>query len=298
MRDYKNVKVPRKYRTRSTRTVKRVDVSRTASKPAKAAPGGGKTVLLNIFGFAAAGFFCWSCWHAYAWLTRSEIFQIARVDVRGVRLLADADLKKIVGEFTGQNIFRADLQAAVRRARANQWIKDARIQRSLPNRITMDVVERRPHALLDTGTGRYLIDSEAVAIERVTGDARAADLLPVISIRNCRAVPGEPVTAETMTEALMLLSEIGARGGWDISDITVKAGSRESLSLLYAGNEFKIGSGNYGEKLRRLSEVMRDVYLRGLNIAYVDLRAERQAAVMVSEAKTPKHRRRKTDRHR
>ena len=55
----------------------------------------------------------------------------------------------------------------------------------------------------------------------------------------------------------------------------------ETLSVVYASHEFKIGSGNYSEKLRRLAEVMADVKQRGLDIAYVDLRPERQAAAMV-----------------
>ena len=65
--------------------------------------------------------------------------------------------------------------------------------------------------------------------------------------------------------------------------MTVKADSPESLSVVYAEHEFKIGSGRYGEKLRRLAEVMADVKERGLEIAYVDLRPERQAAVMVKK---------------
>jgi len=43
----------------------------------------------------------------------------------------------------------------------------------------------------------------------------------------------------------------------------------------------RIGAGNYGEKLRRLGEVMADVRQRGVQFAYVDLRSERQASVMV-----------------
>jgi hypothetical protein len=65
----------------------------------------------------------------------------------------------------------------------------------------------------------------------------------------------------------------------------VKANSPETLSIVYAEHEFKIGSGNYREKLRRLAEVLEDVKQRSLDIAYVDLRPERQAAVMVKETR-------------
>lgn len=191
----------------------------------------------------------------------------------------------IVGPFTGQNIFRADLEAAARRARANPWVSEVRLHRSLPNRITMDVVERSPFAVLETGSGRFLIDHEAVVIDPVTPEAAAARRLPVVAVRDYPARPGEQVLTESLAEALALLAEIEARGGWTPAGVRINAASPETMSVVYADHEFKIGSGRYTEKLRRLAEVMADVKQRGLQIAYVDLRPENQAAAMVVTAK-------------
>jgi cell division septal protein FtsQ len=223
----------------------------------------------------------WLGWQAYLLLTHAEMFQISGVDVKGVQRLSEAGLEGIAGMFKGQNIFRVDLEAAARRAHGNSWIKDIRIYRRLPNRISMTVVERVPDAILDAGAGRYLIDNEAVVIERMKQEGAPAWPLPVITVKGCRTEPGEPVNSEGIAEALTLLSEISARGGWRLSEVMVKANSPETLSVVYASHEFKIGSGNYSEKLRRLAEVMADVNQRGLDIAYVDLRPERQAAAMV-----------------
>jgi len=66
--------------------------------------------------------------------------------------------------------------------------------------------------------------------------------------------------------------------------VTIRANSAETLAAVYGGHEFRIGNGNYGEKLRRLGEILVDVQQRGLTIAYVDLRPERQAAVMTVKA--------------
>lgn len=280
MRDYKNVKVPRKYRAEATRvSVKRAAVRRSGRTGRGAA--GLKSMLLNILGFAVIAGCCWTGWQAYEMITHAELFQISGVDVTGVRHLEEEDLKNIVGNFTGQNIFRVDIDGAVRRARANPWVKDARIHRSLPNRIAMNLVERVPAAVLETDAGRYLMDNEAVVIDRLTKDAASAWQLPTVAIRGCRVLLGEPVAAESVFEALTLSAEIDARGGWNPGDVTIKASSPEALSIVYADHEFKIGSGKYAQKLRRLAEVMTDVKQRGLTIAYVDLRAERQAAVMM-----------------
>jgi cell division septal protein FtsQ len=285
MRDYKNVKVPRKYRTTASRvSVKRVEAGRGSGRAGKGAAGL-KSTLLKVLVFVVIAGGSLLGWQAYRLITHADLFQVAGVDVKGVRQISDAELKRIAGVFTGQNIFRVDLDAAVRQARANPWVKEIRIYRNLPNRISMVVVERVPYAILDNGAGRYLMDNEAVVIDRLAKDGASAWPLPVIALKDYKANPGEPAASEGVAEALTLIAEIAARGGWGLSDVMVKANSPETLSIVYAEHEFKIGSGNYREKLRRLAEVLEDVKQRSLDIAYVDLRPERQAAVMVKETR-------------
>ncbi len=281
MRDYKNVKVPKSYRSGAKRTtVKRVRAAGSPLGPRR--EGAGFTGLLmkavTFIFVAAAGV---GAWQGYRMLMHADIFVVSGVDVRGVSRLREEDLKEIAAVFTGQNIFRVDINAATRKAAANPWVKETRIYRKLPNRITMVFTERVPCAVLETGTGRYLIDEEGIVIERVAKDGRADWPLPVIAIKDCRARPGDEVTAAGLSEAQQLIREIAGRGGWPLADVTVRADSADSLSVVYADHVFKIGSGRYSEKLRRLAEVMADVNQRGLEIAYVDLRPERQAAVMV-----------------
>jgi len=284
MRDYKNVKVPGSYRSNTKRvSIKRVSVQHGPARSGISSAGAKSAALqaLILFGIVAGGIFCWQ---AYEAITHAEMFQIAGVDVNGVKQISKTDLREIAGVFTGKNIFRVDLDGAVLRARANPWVKDVTIYRSLPNRISMVFVERIPAAILDTGAGRYLLDSEAVVIDRLSKENAQAWPLPVLAIREYRARSGEQVNAAGTNEALTLLSAIAVRGGWQLADVTIRVGSPETLSLTYNGLEFKVGSGNYGEKLRRLAEVMADVQQRGLDIAYVDLRPERQAAVMVKNS--------------
>ncbi len=285
MRDYKHVKVPRKYRTSSSRNA----IKRVEAGPARRRKSAGvKSALTRVFLVAVAVAAGWLAWLGYGEMMRGEAFQVSGVDVEGVHRINDAELRSIVGEFRGQNIFRADLESAAARARRNPWVKEVRLRRSLPNRITMSVVERVPRAVLETDTGKYLIDNEAVAIEREPGGDAARPPLPTI-VAQARPRPGDTVLSESVSEAMTVLSEIEERGGWNLAELTVRAGSPESLSVVYADHEFKLGSGRYPEKLRRLAEIMSDVKERGLTIAYVDVRPETQAAVMVKQpaAATP-----------
>jgi cell division septal protein FtsQ len=283
MRDYKNVKVPRSYRTTNRRTTtKRLNVGRGPARRS----GAEKGALGAIFVVLLTAGLCYGGWEAYRWLTTAEMFQIAGVDVRGVRSVSDADIRELAGMFTGQNVFRVDLDAATRRALANPWVREVRIERSLPNRISMIFTERAPRAVLQAANGRYLMDGEGVVMVPVPKDEAAIAGLPVIAGRDFRAVPREAVTARAVAEALELAQELVARGGWDPGAVTVKADTPETITIVYADHEFRMGSGSYGEKLKRLGEIAADMRQRGLEYSYIELRPERQAAVMVMKDKS------------
>lgn len=278
MRDYKNVRVPRKYRRAANKgrtTVKRVSEGRSRNIPT-----GRRGLLKNLLTgiVIAAGLYLGR--EAYNIATRSETFLVSGVNVRGVRHLRESDLRDVAGVFTGQNIFKADIDAAARRLSGIPWVREAKIRRRLPDKISIEVIERDPAAALYTGKAVYLIDGEGVAIEK-TVRARAERRLPVIIAEHARPVPGEPTEHSGVAAALVLLTELEKRGGWRMPDVTIRADSVESLSVIYARNEFRLGAGNYSQKLRRLSEVTADLKRRNAAPVYIDLRPERQVAVMV-----------------
>jgi cell division septal protein FtsQ len=276
MRDYKYVKVPRGQRTARNRLVtKRIDAG-PARRKSGPRPGNAAATVAGLLLTAALGYGTWQGW---AWLSRAGMFQIAGVDVQGVRRVSDAEIRGLAGMFTGQNIFRVDLDAATKKALTDPWVRDVRIERSLPNRIRIVFTERSPCAVLQAANGRFLIDREAVVIAPA-GPAEAAGL-PVIAVRDQRVSLRDAVTSDGMAPALELLGELAARGGWDLTQATVRADSAESLSVVYGGHEFRIGDGNYDEKLRRLGEIVNDMNRRNQDYSYVELRPARQAAVML-----------------
>jgi cell division protein FtsQ len=284
MRDYKNVKVPRREWTASrTRAVKK----RVGFGPARRGKRGGgwKESLTTTLAVVIAVALCYGAWTGYRWLTSAEIFQIAGVDVKGARQLSNEEIRDMAARFTGQNVFRVDIGAAARQALANPWVRDVRIERRLPNRISMVFTERVPRVVLLAANGRYLMDREAMVIAPVREAEGAAMGLPTIAIRDWRAEPRNAVEKEALPSALELLDELALRGGWDLSMVTVRSDTPETIAIMYAGREFRVGNGNYPEKLRRLGEIVSDMNRRGLDYAYVELRPVRQAAVMVKNTK-------------
>jgi cell division septal protein FtsQ len=146
MKDYKNVKIPRSYRSRNTRSnVKRVTVSRGPRRE----PSDLVSALIRILIIVLVTGGCYLGWMGYQWAAHSQTFQVAGVDVTGARHLSKDELQNIAGAFTGQNIFKVSLNDAAQRARALPWVRDVRLYRHLPNRISMTVSERNAAAVLD-----------------------------------------------------------------------------------------------------------------------------------------------------
>lgn len=281
MRDYKNVSVPRSQRgdagnkRSSSNRIKRVRAPRQID------PEQRKRLLKYAAGIALMLLFGFGVWRGWIGVMRADLFIVSRVDVRGMKYTNERYVQDIVAAFKDRNIFRADLGLAVRQAVANPWVRNARCYRRLPNRIELSLTERTPELILDTGQGRWLMDQDDVVIERLPADATLAWPLPVIAVKGYPARPGEQVRASGLGSARLLLDEITRRGGWQPIHLTIRADSPDAVSVVYAGHEIKLGSGRYDEKLRRLAEVTADINRRGLDFSSVDLRAERQAAVML-----------------
>lgn len=281
MRDYKNVKVPRRYRTAGKKaSTKRATVGTVRGRKRGGRIRDAATTALSVLLTIAL---CYGGWAGYRWLTTAEIFKVAGVDVTGTVRTTNEDIRSVAGQFTGRNIFRVDIAGAAREAAANPWVRDVRIERRLPNRIHMIFEERTQRAVLQAANGRYLMDREGVVIVPVREAAEAAAGLPTIVINHLRAARREAVDSEALMPAVELLDELALRGGWDLGSVTIRAGTPETIAVRYAGREFRMGRGNYAEKLRRLGEIVSDMNRRGLDYAYIELRPERQAAVGIAD---------------
>jgi cell division septal protein FtsQ len=276
MRDYRYVRVPKQERTPRKGGILR-----------RAQWGGGgrkrgmspRAPLAGLFAVVVAAGLCYGAWAGYRWMTTAPLFRIAGVDVRGVQRVSEDELRELAGLFTGRNIFQVDLAGAARRAAAHPWVQDVRVERKLPNRISIMIRERLPRAVLLAANGRFLIDRAGTVITPARDGDESG--LPRIAVSAWSAAVRATVEAPGMLPALALLDELLARGGWEPGEVTLRADAPETVSVLYAGREFRIGAGNYPEKLQRIGEIVSDMNRRGAVYTYIDVRPDRQAAVMV-----------------
>ncbi len=105
-------------------------------------------------------------------------FEVRRVDVRGVENINELKVyERVLGE-RNRAMPLVDVAALREELLDLPWVSDARVSRQLPDTIVIDIVERKPHAVLRRAGKLVLIDAEGHELEPVSKEA-AKDKLVV-----------------------------------------------------------------------------------------------------------------------
>lgn len=148
----------------------------------------------------------------YRWLTGSERFAVAAVEVRGTHAVAVTEVERAVAPAYGQNVFRVSLGAIERRLRAQPWIASASVRRDLPDTLVVEVEERHAAAVAEMG-GLYLVDEHGVAFKRAdVARGEATGLLVVTGIDRAE-YRRSPAEAAARIRAALDAARVYAEGG-------------------------------------------------------------------------------------
>jgi cell division protein FtsQ len=137
------------------------------------------TLVLGILGYTTV--------RALALVTEAPALRISHVTVQGTRQLGRADVLARVRTLEGQNIVRADLDAARRRLLGSPWIADATLRRQLPSTIEIAIDEREPVGLARLGRGGLHLIADDGTVLGPYGPEAAVDL-PIVD--GLAPVPG------------------------------------------------------------------------------------------------------------
>ncbi|HQL00573.1 MAG TPA: FtsQ-type POTRA domain-containing protein [Smithellaceae bacterium] len=196
----------------------------------------------------------------------SPYFEIREVRVQGVKELTEKDILVLAEVNRHRNILAVNLNAVEERIAANPWVKRVVVGRELPDRLVVDVCERKPVALVKQKGGFYLMDAEGVVFKKLY---RGDDVdLAVIT-----GLPDEdPTRRRLLPEALALLERLSApERGERLGLVSeVKLDEIFGLSLLTdRGLLLKLGMDQYEQKLKQLDIVLADLEKRGMRNGYL-----------------------------
>lgn len=119
------------------------------------------------------------------------VFRELHVSSSGYWNQRDEELIRTLGLKRNSNIFDLDLGKLRRQLRSVPSIADARVQRILPDTLMVEVSERMPRAIINYPRSRWVIDEEAVVMERTRSMANSIVLPTITGVAHTRLKGGD-----------------------------------------------------------------------------------------------------------
>ena len=116
---------------------------------------------------------------SYKWANYRNIFKMKNIKIVGNAILEKQDYLEIIGNLDEKEISDIDTKSLSKDLEAIAFVKAARVSRHYPNEIKIDIVERKPIAIINNKK-QFLIDGEAVILPDNNSFIESA-LIPVLS---------------------------------------------------------------------------------------------------------------------
>jgi cell division protein FtsQ len=209
--------------------------------------------------------------------------KITQINIDGNRIVGAKEIIQLAHVEIGTLLYKVNLTTIQQNVISHHYIKDAIVERNLPNAIHIQVVERIPLAIVNRTETLYLDENGVVLPPSVSH--RLLDL-PIISgiSANEPLQLGSSLSHADVSEALQLLSvmkSVYRTMYHNISEVQLRNGGDIVLYSTEGGVPIIFGHGDLASKLVRL-ETFWNTIVRTQGpqyLQYVDLRYENQIVV-------------------
>ncbi len=207
-----------------------------------------------------------------AWALHHPYFAVSEIVVSPTHKVRQGALLQWMGIAPGASIWTLEPTALERRLEEHPWIRRARVQRELPRKLTVQVVEREPAAvvLIDQ---LYYVDRSGVVFARI-GPEDSLDL-PFVTGIEAAVVNGEqPYPRHGVRQALKLVQQMRDAGlPFRVSEVHIERDEGITVYPVEPHVALDFGWDRFPEKLGRLRDVLsgfagRETQLREVDLTY------------------------------
>jgi cell division septal protein FtsQ len=155
----------------------------------------------------------------------------------------------------------------------NPWVANVKVQRNLPDSVSITVVERKPVAIVSMGYLYYMDSNGDVFKPLQEGDN--LDFPVVTGLSEDDFIKDPSGTKETLAGVLELLKDMQQSGSpvlmSDISEIHYDNGYGYTMFTLSNGLPIRIGMDDFANKIQRFCKIYKELQPQLSNLGYVDL---------------------------
>ena len=114
----------------------------------------------------AFGFISYRGVHFLLFSPSVEFGDLYQVEITGSQFVGRTAVTDLFTPDLGKSILRVPLDARRKQIESIPWVEQATVERTLPDRIRIELLERAPVAFLRTGNELHLVDASGVLLER------------------------------------------------------------------------------------------------------------------------------------
>ncbi|MBI3399365.1 MAG: FtsQ-type POTRA domain-containing protein [Deltaproteobacteria bacterium] len=215
-----------------------------------------KTLKVGI-GIMSLLLIIWGVWHTYNGLLTTPYLSIKEIKVIGSGKLSKSDILELSGINVGDNLIAINSTDIKNSIKTNPWVATVNIARRFPDKLTVEIKERKPVAFINLD-GLYLIDDAGIIFKRASV---ADDIdLPVITGLRREDIEEQGTSSDFAVKAVNLLHLLTKRGIVELEDISEINVDRIYGLTLYAmeeGTKIEFGSEGFEEKLDSFEKVIK-----------------------------------------
>lgn len=209
-----------------------------------------------------------------------------QIEISGNHYVTRSSVVEIFAPDRGRSVLRIPLEERRAQIESLPWVRSAVVRRALPDRIQVQITERRPIAFLREGANLMLVDADGKILDR---PLQSNFQFPVVTGINS-AMPRDARAGrmQMMARFMAQIREVRADAGdWvseiDLSDATdlqaTFAGLQASGSTIPGAVLVHFGNNRFHDKFQVLLNNITQWQAAAGRIASVDLRFQREVVV-------------------
>ena len=236
--------------------------------------------LRKVIGVGLSLLFLLTLTSAVKWANYRKSFVLTEVDISGYNILEKKDYQVIVSEFKIESINNYKLREISNKIEKNPFVKAVQVSRQFPNVIKINIVERKPLAIINLDE-KLMIDNDGFVLpNHIYGDNV---LIPVLSGFNPAKdlYPyGEKTLSIKVKEAISILNQLSKSYNKlynNISEITLNNNDDYVIILSDRPTRVILGKKNIMTKLNILKTFDKSLGQRQLtDYRLLDMRYNKQ----------------------
>jgi len=230
-----------------------------------------KKTIQVAFQLLLLSFFLFIGHWVYVHLLGDPYFRVREVEVEGGRKITRETLLSLTVMEGMPNLFSVKLKEVVKKLESHPWIEQVRVRKVFPNKILIQIEERKPMAIIQLGE-LYDIDTRAEILSPV-GEKDEYNY-PYLTGLTRQVLEKDPVEAKRLISKALELLRIAHQEKVppleEISEIHMEKTFGIHCFTKAEGVEVKMGWEDFREKLKRLSLIWSDLRKRGCSVVSID----------------------------